>query len=389
MPDSSAVYRLIMLRAVQLPFALLALVLFVLGLLTVVKSPDWSYWKLAVLAGEFGHWLAFGALVVAAGAWCTRGGSPAWGAGIVLVSLLAGLLLLKPVVQARGLAKNLPGQLERGFGRVELDRGPFSVADLFGGAPATVPTKTEIYAPGLSLDFYAPVGRTNAPCVLFVHGGGWNASERDEIAHFNHWLAGRGYAVAAISYRLAPKFIWPAQRDDIAAALVFLKANAISLGIDATRLVLIGRSAGGQLAEATAYTRPDPAVRGVVALYSPADVHFAWEFSRDDDVIKSPELLKQFLGGTPETARANYDSASAIQHVGKNSPPTLLLHGQLDTLVWHRQSERLAKKLGEAGVAHAFVSLPWATHGFEYNLRGPGGQLATYSIEWFLAAVTK
>ena len=65
------------------------------------------------------------------------------------------------------------------------------------------------------------------------------------------------------------------------------------------------------------------------------------------------------------------------------------MHGELDPLVWHRQSERLDQKLADAGVAHLFVSLPWATHAFEFNINGPGGQLTTFSIEWFLAAVTK
>ena len=67
----------------------------------------------------------------------------------------------------------------------------------------------------------------------------------------------------------------------------------------------------------------------------------------------------------------------------------MLLHGQLDALTWHRHSERLAARLAEFGVPHAFVSLPWATHAFEFNLNGPGGQLTTYAVEWFLAAVTR
>jgi acetyl esterase/lipase len=222
-----------------------------------------------------------------------------------------------------------------------------------------------------------------------VHGGGWDGGTRDELAHFNHWLAHRGYAVAAIAYRLAPQHPWPAQREDIAAALAYLKSNAAALDIDPARLVVMGRSAGGHLAEAAAYAARDPAIRGVIAFYAPADVHFAWAYARDDDLLKSPQLLRRFLGGTPETARAGYDSASPILHVDKNTPPTLLVHGELDTLVWHRQSERLDRRLAEAGVPHAFVSFPWATHAFEFNLNGPGGQLATYSVEWFLAVVTR
>lgn len=379
-----------MSRSIFVLLLLIALGLVALGSLTSVKSPDWSAWKLALVAGEFGHLLAIFAFAVGLGVWFTRGGVPGlWVTAALALPVLAIGLFLKPVIQAGRIARSLPGDLTRELGRVELARPAFSFPGLFAARPPAVLAKTQVYASGLSLDFYPAAARPNAPCVLLVHGGGWDSGTREEIAHFNHWLVGRGYAVAAIDYRLAPQFPWPAQRDDLAAAIVFLKSNAAALGIDATRLVLLGRSAGGQLAEAAAYAAPDPAIRGVVALYAPADVHFAWEFGRDDDVLNSPQLLKNFLGGTPATARGSYDSASPILYAGKSAPPTLLIHGRLDTLVWHRQSERLTQKLQEAGVKHAFVSLPWATHAFDYNLKGPGGQLSTYAIEWFLASVTK
>jgi acetyl esterase/lipase len=127
----------------------------------------------------------------------------------------------------------------------------------------------------------------------------------------------------------------------------------------------------------------------VIALYGPADLEFAYAYGREDDILKSPRLLRQFLGGSPAEVPAAYASASGIRQVGPAGPPTLLMHGELDPLVWHRQSERLDRRLAELGVPHVFVSLPWATHAFEYNLNGPGGQLATYAVEWFLAAATR
>jgi acetyl esterase/lipase len=379
----------VILRLLPTMLALVVGMLLVLSLLVVLKSPDWSYWPLALIAGEFGHWLALLAFASAAAAWIFRGGHPVAFGCIAMAGAVAGMLLLKPVVQARALSRDLPAKLTQSFGAVKIERTAFTLGGLLGGRPEPVTPRALVYSGELSLDFYPAFNRANAPCVIVVHGGGWNGGSRAEIPHFNHWLARGGYAVAAIDYRLAPQFRWPAQREDITAAVAFLKAHASALGIDASRLVLLGRSAGGHLAEAAAYTRHDPAIRGVVALYAPADVHFAWEFSRDDDVLKSPQLLKDFLGGTPEAVRANYDEASPIRFVGQTTPPTLLIHGRLDTLVWHRQSERLDRKLTEAHVPHAFVSLPWATHAFEYNLHGPGGQLATFGIEWFLAAVTK
>jgi acetyl esterase/lipase len=225
--------------------------------------------------------------------------------------------------------------------------------------------------------------------VVVIHGGGWDNGDRTQLARMNHYLAQCGYAVAAVSYGLAPKHIWPSQADDIGAAIRYLKNNAPSLGVDAQRFVLFGRSAGGQLATAYAYGRPDPAVRGVISLYGPHDQVFAWQYSREDDILNATKLLRQFLGGTPETAGAAYTSASAYLIATKSSPPTLLIHGANDSLVWHKQSERMHAKLDELGVPNAFVSLPWATHALDFNLYGPSGQLATYSIEWFLAAVTK
>jgi acetyl esterase/lipase len=195
--------------------------------------------------------------------------------------------------------------------------------------------------------------------------------------------------VAALSYRLAPAQQWPAQRADVLEALAYLKNHAGELGVDPGRFVLLGRSAGGQIAQTVGYTAGDPAIRGVIALYAPSDLIFGYVNTHEDDMLKSPTLMRQFLGGTPDSARANYESASALFHVSRASPPTLLLHGTLDAVVWYRHSVRLDARLAEAGVPHAYVAMPWATHAFEFNLHGPGGQLTTYAVEWFLARVTQ
>ncbi|HVS51589.1 MAG TPA: alpha/beta hydrolase [Opitutaceae bacterium] len=375
-------------------FLALAVLLFALGLLNAVPSPAALPWKFAVVANSYGHWLAALAVLVAVGTWLTRGNSRGWARGGVIVAGLAAGLLARPAVQARWLARRLPAELTQAFGPVTLSRTPFSFADLFGGAAPAANVSTRVFADGLALDFYAPsaaspLGRTPPPCVVVVHGGGWDSGDKTELAHFDRWLASRGYAVAAISYRLAPQFPWPAPRDDTLAAIAFLKAHAGELGFDPARLVLLGRSAGGQIAETVAYTAHDPAIRGVVALYAPSDLAFAYAHASENDAIHSPQLMRQYLGGTPESAAANYRSASALNFVMENSPPTLLLHGQLDVLVWHRHSERLAAALAAHRVPHAFVSLPWATHAFEFNLASPGGQLTTFAIEWFLAAATR
>ena len=369
----------------------LALLVLAVGFLTVLQSPAWLEWRLAILAGEYGFYFAPVPLGLAALAWLSRGSQMPVTVVTVFACALAVGLLLKPVVEAAQIAQGLPARLDAAFGPVTMKREPFSPAHLVGAGSGAGQVETMAFADGLLLDFYRPVGSTArpVPCVVVVHGGGWNSGERTQLAAFNHRLASLGYGVAAVSYRLAPKFIWPAQRDDVMAALAFLKAKAREIGIDPERIVLLGRSAGGQIAEVVAYAAMDPAIRGLVGLYAPSDLNFAYAHAEEDDVIKSPSLMRQFLGGSPDAAKANYDSASALAFVSANSPPTLLLHGQLDGLVWHRHSERLAARLTEMGVKNCFVSMPWATHAFEANLDGPGGQLTTYALEWFLAAVTQ
>jgi acetyl esterase/lipase len=75
--------------------------------------------------------------------------------------------------------------------------------------------------------------------------------------------------------------------------------------------------------------------------------------------------------------------------VGKQALPTLIIHGENDVLVSPEHSRRLNLKLKQNGIKHFYLKLPWATHGFDFNLNGPGGQLATYTVERFLNTVTK
>jgi acetyl esterase/lipase len=359
------------------------------GLLTVFKSPDWLDWRVSIIAGQFGYMLAVIPLAAGLAAWLLPGNRGIPGVAACACCTAAVALLVQPCAQAWFLGRSLPGMLEKAFGPAKVSGRPFTFSGLVRGWPEPAPKSTWTYSGSLQLDFYPAVGRVHAPCVIVIHGGGWDDGDRGQIVQFNDWLARGGYSVADISYRLAPASVWPAQRDDVAAAVVFVKDHAKAWDIDEGKLVILGRSAGGQIAEASAYAFHDPAVRGVIGLYAPADMNFAWKWSSPHDALNSPLLMRKFLGGAPETVPQAYDDASAILLVGPKSPPTLLLHGTIDTLVWHRQSERLAAKLSDAGVPNMLLSMPWATHALEYNLSSPSGQLATYATSWFLSSVCR
>ena len=205
-----------------------------------------------------------------------------------------------------------------------------------------------------------------------------------QLPDINSVLANKGYAVASIDYRLAPIYKWPAQKEDVSLALEYLKTNAEMLGIDPTKFVLLGRSAGAQIASSVAYTLEDQSIRGVISLYGPQDMKFAWDHASSSDVLDTYSLFKDYIGGSPSEFPNEYKQTSAIMNISAKSPPTLLIHGNLDTLVWYKQSDRMNISLTKANVPHYYLALPWATHGFDYNLNGPGGQLEQACIDGFL-----
>ena len=386
-PPCSAVLRLV-----------LGLISASIAVWTVFQAPHKFLWKVAIVATEWGHLLALVALLSLFPGWRrTRAGQLG---GILGGS--AAILLLTPLLRAIFVARRLPQEITTAFGPiiapprggVGLRPAPLVAADLLHGVWVPhIPCEPRIYATrgkqDLTLDVYQPLaGIGGAPCVVVIHGGSWQHGTSQDLATLNAYLAAQGYVVAAVNYRLAPHHPFPAARDDILAALAYLKAHAAGLGLDPQRLVLLGRSAGGQLALLVAYTSHDPAIRGVISLYAPPDLTYSYEHpSQYPAVLNMRQVLQAFLGGTPDRIPNVYAAASPMTFVGPTTPPTLLIHGGRDELVDVAESERLARRLAHAGIRHLLLCLPWATHGGDFNFSGPSGQLSTYAIERFLATV--
>jgi acetyl esterase/lipase len=353
-----------------------AVLLLAFGVLGVVRAPTLPLIFLAVGATELGHWFAGLALVLAfiAPSLTTE-----------ILALTAAALLLTPTIRAWRAAPGLRRTLRKAFG----DGEPiFRWRNLFCW-PVRHRAQGErvtIAGPGgpLRIDFYAADAPREAPLIVLVHGGGWMAGDSDELAGWNAWLVARGYAVAVVDYRLVPTGAWPAQRDDVLAAVDHLRANPGRFGVDPERVVLFGRSAGGQIASAIAAAGGRPWLRGCVCLYAPFDLRFAYEHGSDEDVLRSRWLLRCYLGGTPTEEPGHYRDASAYLTASPGAPPFLLLHGPDDELVWIAQSRRFAARLEELGVPHALLALPWARHAFDYNLHGPGGQALAAALTVFL-----
>src|SRR5688500_5207974 len=103
-----------------------------------------------------------------------------------------------------------------------------------------------------------------APVALFLHGGVWQFGDRTAYRQMGEDLAQHGFVAFVASYRLAPAHKWPAQLEDAKAALSFVEREAAKHGGDPKRIVVIGHSAGGQMAS---LLRGDPRVKAL-ALFS-------------------------------------------------------------------------------------------------------------------------
>ncbi|CAF5080417.1 unnamed protein product, partial [Rotaria sp. Silwood1] len=240
----------------------------------------------------------------------------------------------------------------------------------------------------LTLDFYGSVVTGKRPCVIVTHGGSWTSGNNKQLPELNSHLAQAGYHCAAINYRLAPRWKCPAPIEDTTAALTYLRQHANELNIDQNNFVLLGRSAGGQIALLTAYTLQQSSIKGVIDFYGPADMIWGYMTPTNPLVLNSRLTLAKYVGGDYFEMPDKYAASSPIEFVNRQTVPTLIFHGLTDSLVFDEHSHRLAAKLHQNDVPHYYLELPWATHGFDYNLNGPGGQLSTYAIEYFLNVVT-
>lgn len=383
----------------------LAAVSFLMARLTLIPAPSLSSLKLKVVATEYGYVLAIPMMALLRAARRSPGSY-----GIVdrlasVPALFSAVLMLMPLVRAVVFAKAMQLGLDRVCSAEAVEKiawRPVSLRRLMSLLPAQLIASllgphrlgaetVVFYDDGdcrVSFDLFRSSGRTEggAPCVIVVHGGKWTEGDSRDFMALSPYLAGRGYAVVGVNYRKEP---FPAAKEDVEAALDYVKRHAGELGVDAGTVALLGRSAGGQLALLVAYAKRDPAIKAAISFYGPTDLRFGYADPTNPRVIDNRKTLERYLGGGPGAAGERYDKASPIEFVSEDSPPTLLLHGAQDEVVHAAQSERLALELEKFGVRHLHLRLPWATHGFDHNLGGPGGQISTYAVEVFLEATLR
>lgn len=405
------------LKRITLP---LALVLAILGLalsLTIpLTMPTMLLMVARIGATELNLWLLALNVIALVLSWIALRGARSRASRFAQVALACSLigvaLSLIPAAQLPDAASEAEIAMQSGLGKdyashipanlaQHMRPSPFSLGDYImgistGDAALTrdIPYRT-IEGHTLLLDRYDPPGAGPHPGLLVIHGGSWRNGDKGQYTPASYYFAARGYVVYDIQYRLSSQGAqFPAQLEDVECALGYMRSHAVADKLDPERVVTFGRSAGAHLALLAAYRAsrdPIPAgcsapatVKATVAYYAPTDLRDNYVHPAEPDLIDVRKVMSDFLGGSPDRAPAQYESATPQHWLDRPVPPTLLLQGGSDQIVLPHNAQKLADPLRAAHDKVVTISIPWAGHGFDAVFQGPSSQLALYYWERFM-----
>jgi acetyl esterase/lipase len=245
----------------------------------------------------------------------------------------------------------------------------------------TGPLKVRVFRPTV------PSGHNAA--VLHLHGGAWRVGTPAMLDSRSAALAGRGYTVVQVQYRLLGHAPWPAPVTDVRSALRWVVSNADQLGVRPDAMVLWGHSAGGHIALTTAATLPDHtldhgdderhvpiSVAAVIDCYAPVSFHpgdtsmlqmgpagidlaAILANQRSDGALPAIDLLEK------SCTQAQADAISPLALIDPDYPPTMIVHGTADVLIRPINSRRLADELARLGVISELVTFAECNHEFD------------------------
>jgi acetyl esterase/lipase len=261
------------------------------------------------------------------------------------------------------------------------------------------------YGLAMTLDVFQPKEKANGAGVIFCVSGGWFSSKESINPMFATEFVRRGYTVFAVVHGSQPKFTIPEVLEDMHRAVRFIRANAAKYHVDPDRLAITGGSAGGHLSlmQGNAPKPGDPKARDPIDRL-PSNVAVVGCFFPPTDFLNYGEEGNVALGGgtlrgfrppfdfwerekgtnklvviaDEERRKAIGKSISPVYHVGKDSAPALVIHGDADRLVPIQQAELLAAAYKKAGVPFELVVKKGAAHGWV----GMDKDLATIA-DWF------
>ena len=215
-----------------------------------------------------------------------------------------------------------------------------------------------------TLDIYAPPGASRAPVVVYAHRGEWAKGDKSEVCYKPKFLNEHGVIFVSINYRLSGVAQHPAQVNDVAAALRWVRDNISEFGGDGNKIILMGHSAGCHL---VTFVGLDPRPLATVGL-KPGDLAgvVSWSGGAFDLPAKyaAGGMYHDYIAmNFTEDEEAQRD-ASPIAHIGDSQPmPPFLFISAGDGRASSRElSEKMAELIRERGGQATAITLPNKTH---------------------------
>ncbi len=233
----------------------------------------------------------------------------------------------------------------------------------------------------LTLDVFQPK-KSNGYAIVHVVSGGWFSGHeaiQGSLAFYQPFLT-NGYTIFAVVHGSQPKFTIPEIIEDMNRSVRFIRHNAKKYGINPDHIGVTGGSAGGHLSLVLGtmggpgpadakdpIDRESSAVQCVACFFPPTD--FLNYGKTGEDVLGKGVLepFKPAFGTIPkdQAEREKYGrEISPFYHISSNTPPSLILHGDKDTLVPMQQAEIFVNKAKESGVPAKLIVKPGAGHGW-------------------------
>ena len=228
------------------------------------------------------------------------------------------------------------------------------------------------------LDIYQPVDAREGgfPVLLQVHGGGWMIGSKEEQGKpLMYHMSQRGWLCVAVNYRLSPTDSFPAHIIDVKKAIAWIRENIAEYGGDPNFIAVTGGSAGGHLSSLAALTpnKPDwqPGFEDAdTSLQAAVPFYGVYDFLDRYDIRKGMSmddiLADKVMQCSKEGNRDLWDDCSPLAHVNADAPPTYVIQGTHDSLVWVEEARVFVSALQAAATAPiAYAELPGAQHAFE------------------------
>ncbi|MCW2858688.1 MAG: Esterase/lipase-like protein [Actinoallomurus sp.] len=236
--------------------------------------------------------------------------------------------------------RTAPGTTDQSPYQDEVVPPPPASGTALRAAAVTLTTGTYAYGtdPKQQLDAYYLHGKEQ-PALVIIHGGYWYEGDKADWKATAEWYAQRGYAVFSIGYRFNSQSGWTAQRTDALNAIAWIKAHATTFTVDPNRFLLLGSSAGGQIATAVGtYGTGTKYVRGVVALSPVASPYRAYNDGQKSGASASKQKLRDnsallarcYPSSSDAPCWSRWSDAVVKNHASSGDAPMFLLHSQGD-----------------------------------------------------------